>query len=168
MTTSLHDVSVRSFINGLRSLGLFLEKGRLYADETGLDHADLLGSRLEADMMSLKQQVQRASDTAKIACVRVAGVENVPMPDSEETFADLQQRIAATVAFLETVPREAMDAHADAELPWKTTLTSRSFTGRSYILEFSVPNFFFHITTAYALLRHAGVPLGKIDYLGWR
>jgi hypothetical protein len=168
MTTSLYDVSVTSFINGLRSLSAFLDKGRAYADETELDHAELLGLRLETDMMSLKQQVQRASDTAKIACVRVAGVENVSMADSEETFADLQQRIAATIAFLEAVPRDAMDANADAELAWKTSLTARTFTGRGYILEFSVPNFFFHITTAYALLRHAGVPLGKIDYLGWR
>jgi hypothetical protein len=93
-------------------------------------------------------------------------VEPFPLPDTEETFADLQDRIARTIAFLESVPRDRIDGREEATVILKTPRGEFPFTGRSHVLTFSLPNFYFHLTTAYALLRQAGVPLGKLDYLG--
>ena len=167
MQLFLYEASIPVLIAGLRHTASFLERGRAHADQAGVDHAAMLGARLAPDMMSLTEQVQRASDTSKGAAVRVGGVENVPMPDTETSFAELQQRIAATIAVLEAVPADAVNAHVDAEVILRTPGGERRFTGRSYILEFVLPNFFFHVTTAYDLLRHQGVPLGKRHYLGW-
>ena len=164
---SLHDITVPPMIASLRALAKFLEKGRAWAEAQGLPAGALLDARLAEDMMNLTQQVQRASDTAKFAGVRAAGIENVPMPDEEKSFAELQQRIAKTIAFLESVPAKAMDDRAGAEVVLKTGRGEFKFTGRSYLLTFALPNFYFHITTAYALLRAKGVPVGKADYLGW-
>ena len=118
--------------------------------------------------MSVVEQVQLASDTAKNAAVRVGRVDNLAMPDRETTFEDLQERISATVSFLAAVPPAAFERQADAELVVQLPGGQRVFTARSYILGFALPNFFFHITTAYDLLRHSGVPIGKRDFLGWR
>ena len=167
MQFSLYDASIPVLIAGLRNTASFLERGRAYADQAGIDHAAMLAARLAPDMMSLTEQVQRASDTSKGAAVRVGGIENVAMPDTEKTFDELQQRIAATIALLEAVPADAVNANVDAEVTLRTPGGQRSYTGRSYILEFALPNFFFHVATAYDLLRHQGVPLGKRHYLGW-
>ena len=166
MTTSLHDLTAPVLIRALGSLSAILAKGEAFAVEQGMDPAALLDARLIEDMGSLTMQVQRASDTAKGAMVRIGGVEGVAMPDEEASFADLQQRIAATIAFLESVPREAIDGKEDAVVTLTTPGGSFDFTGRSYALNFVLPNFFFHVTTAYAILRHKGVPIGKLDYLG--
>jgi uncharacterized protein len=119
-------------------------------------------------MMSLVEQVQRASDTARFAAVRLGGVQNVAMPDREKTFEDLQARIASTVAFLEALAPAAFEGKTDAAVVVQFATGQRVFTGRNYLLSFALPNFFFHVTTAYDLLRHMGVPIGKLDYLGWR
>ena len=168
MSLSLYEITVPVMIAGLDNMSKFLDRGRGYADEKGIVHASLLNARLAEDMMTLVQQVQRASDTARLAAVRVARVDNIAMPDRETTFEDLQARISATVSFLAAVPPAALEANADAELVAKFGDRERIFTGRSYLLGFSLPNFFFHVTTAYDLLRHLGVPLGKVDFLGWR
>lgn len=110
--------------------------------------------------------MQYASDGAKGAVIRIGALDPVPMADSEQSFADLQDRIARTIAFLESVPRERIDGRDDAEVVLKTPRGEFTFTGRSHALGFALPNFYFHVTTAYALLRQAGVPLGKLDYLG--
>src|SRR5262249_40188229 len=109
-----------------------------------------------------------ASDTARSAAVRVGRVHNIAMPDRETTFEDLQARISATVSFLAAVPPTAFEGQKDAELVLQFAGEPRVFTGRSYLLSFALPNFFFHVTTAYDLLRHLGVPIGKRDFLGWR
>jgi hypothetical protein len=166
MSLSLYDVSVPVFIRSLGNLSLILDKGRAFAEEQGIDHATLLEARLFPDMAPLTAQIQRASDSAKLACVRVAEVENLAMEDDETSFEDLQARIAATIAFLKTVPSDSMDGREGAEVVLKTPDTSLTFTARDYLLGFALPNFFFHVTTAYALLRHKGVPLGKRDYIG--
>ncbi len=119
-------------------------------------------------MMTLVQQVPRASDTARLAAVRVAQVDNIAMPDRETTFEDLQARINATLSFLKAGPRAAFEGREDTAVVAKFGDGERIFTGRSYLLGFSLPNFFFHVTTAYDLLRHLGVPLGKVDFLSWR
>ncbi|MDB5510734.1 MAG: hypothetical protein JWR08_217 [Enterovirga sp.] len=117
-------------------------------------------------MLPLAGQVQRASDTAKRAAALLGGVPRLSLPDTERTFDDLQARIAATVAFIRSVPRQAIEGREDAEVTLRTGRGSFRFTGRSYALDFALPNFFFHVTTAYGILRHRGVPLEKPDYLG--
>ena len=120
MQLSLYKASIPVLIAGLRNTASFLERGRAYADQAGIDHAAMLGARLAPDMMSLTEQVQRASDTSKGAAVRVGGIENVAMPDTEKTFDELQQRIAATIALLEAVPADAVNANVDAEVTLRT------------------------------------------------
>lgn len=164
--TSLYDLAVPAFRRGSASLSAILTAGETFARDHGIAEADVLDTRLVADMAPLTAQVQRASDTAKGAMVRIGGIPNLAMADDEASFAALQQRIAATLAFLDTVPRAAIDGKEDAPVTLVTSGGSVDFTGRSYVLGFVLPNFYFHITTAYALLRMRGVPIGKMDYLG--
>lgn len=166
MATELYDLTVPAFLRGFTAMSGFLAKGEAFAEEKGIDPAELLNARLIEDMGPLTSQVQRASDAAKLTMVRIGGVENVAMPDEETSFADLQDRIAKTLAFLNTVPRDAIDGKEDAKVELKLPNRTLEFTGRSYALGFVLPNFYFHVTTAYALLRHKGVPIGKMDYLG--
>ncbi|MEG8055772.1 DUF1993 domain-containing protein [Sphingomonas faeni] len=164
--TQLYDLTVPAFRRGFASLSAILKSGEAYAQEHGIAEADMLGTRLIDDMAPLTAQVQRASDTAKGAMVRLGGVPTIAMADDETSFTALQQRIAATLAFLDGVPREAIDGKEDAVVTIVTPSRTLDFTGQSYVLGFVLPNFYFHITTAYALLRMRGVPIGKMDYLG--
>ena len=166
MATQLYDLTVPVFLRGFHAMSGFLAKGEAYAAEKGIDPAELLGARLIEDMGPLTSQVQRASDAAKFTVVRIGGVENVAMADEEASFTDLQARIAKTVAFLEAVPRDAIDGKEEAKVELKLPNRTMEFTGQVYVLGFVLPNFYFHVTTAYALLRHKGVPIGKMDYLG--
>ena len=163
---SLYDVSVPLFIRSLQNLDAILDKGAAFFAEQGRGEGELAGARLIADMHPLTAQIQRASDTAKGVVNRVGGGENVPMPDEEQTIADLKARIAKTIAVLKGADRAAFDGKEDAPIEIKTPNRTMVFTGKSYILDFCIPNFFFHVTTAYALLRKEGVPIGKMDYLG--
>jgi hypothetical protein len=166
MPLSLHDTSIPVFLRAFQNLSHILKKGEAFADENGIAHSELLEARLFSDMAPLTGQIQRASDTAKFVAVRLGGIENVPMEDDESSFADLYARIDRTVAFLQALPADAMDGKEGAEVVLKSGGQSVTFTGREYLLAFAIPNFFFHVTTAYALLRHKGVPVGKMDYLG--
>jgi hypothetical protein len=163
---SLYDVSVPSFIRALKNMDAFLEKGAAWFAEQGRPESELTGARLIGDMHPLTAQIQRASDSAKGLAVRVGGIENVAMPDEEVTIADLRARIAKTIAVLESAPREGFDGKEETAVEVKTPNRTFVFTGKSYVLDFVIPNFFFHVATAYALLRKEGVPLGKTDYLG--
>jgi uncharacterized protein len=166
MFLSLYDISVPVFLRAFRNLSDILEKASAFADEKGIPHSELLEARLFSDMAPLTAQIQRASDTAKFTAIRVGQVENVPMADTETSFDDLQARIAATVAFLDKVPPKAMERRETAEIVLKLGNLSKTFTAREYLLAFVLPNFFFHVTTAYDLLRHKGVPIGKLDFIG--
>lgn len=166
MATELYDLTVPVFVRGLRALSGLLDKGAAFAKAEGIDPATLTGAQLIADMKPLTAQVQFACDTAKGAVTRLGDLEPVAMADTEQSFADLQDRIARTIALLEAVPREKIDGREDAAVVLKVPGAEIPFTGRSHVLTFSLPNFYFHITTAYALLRQAGVPVGKMDYLG--
>ena len=167
MATAFYDLTVPVLLRALRNLSAILEKGRVHAEAQGLAPETLLQARLFEDMAPLTSQVQRVSDAAKGALVRIGQVANVAMDDTETSFEQLQARIAATIAFVEAVPRESIDGREEAEvvlqIPNAGALT---FTGRDYLLGFVLPNVFFHVTTAYAILRHNGVPVGKRDYLG--
>ncbi|WP_028032317.1 DUF1993 family protein [Chelativorans sp. J32] len=166
MPVSLYDVSIPVFIRTFGHFSKFLDKGRAFADEKGIPHSELLDARLFPDMAPLTAQVQRASDTARFAAVRVAQIEAVPMPDTEASFGELQERIARTVDFLKGVPSDAINAGEDIEVTLKTQHFSTTFRGKDYLLGFALPNFYFHVTTAYGILRHKGVPLGKLDFFG--
>jgi hypothetical protein len=166
MALSLYDISIPVFIRSFGNLAEVLRKGEAFADENRIGHGEFLEARLYENMYPLSAQIQRASDTAKFTAVRVAGAENVPMADDETSFAELHARIEKTVAFLKAVPQNAMDGKEQAEVILKTGKGPVHFTARSYLLHFAIPNFFFHVTTAYDILRHKGVPLGKMDYLG--
>lgn len=166
MSLSLYEASVPVFARALNNLSTILEKGRAFADEKGMPHSELLEARLIEDMDPLTAQIQRASDAAKLAVIRLAELAPAPMEDKEQSFDELQARIAATVALIEAAPADSMDGREDAEVELKTPRGTLHFTARDYLLGFALPNFFFHVTTAYALLRMKGVPLGKLDYLG--
>ncbi|KQQ38612.1 hypothetical protein ASG19_06150 [Rhizobium sp. Leaf306] len=166
MSLSLYDVSVPAFIRGFANLSEILKKAEAFADEKGIPHSQLLEACLIEDMLPLTGQIQRASDTAKFVPVRVGQLENVAMEDNEVTFADLHARIDKTVAFLKTVVPASMSGRDEAEVVLKTRSGEMKFTATDYVLGFALPNFYFHLTAAYAILRHKGVPIGKTDYLG--
>jgi len=166
MSLSLYDITVPVFLRAFGNLTEILKKGEAFADGNGIAHKELLEARLIGDMLPLTGQIQRASDTAKFVPVRIGQIENMPMADDEATFADLHARIEKTVAFLKSVDPASMADREDAEIVVKNRSGSTTYTGRSYVLGFALPNFYFHVTTAYAILRHKGVPVGKMDYLG--
>jgi hypothetical protein len=166
MTTELYDLTIPVFIRGFASMSAILEKGRAFADEQGIAHDDLLQARLIEDMHPLIYQVQRASDAAKFTAARLGQVESVSMPDEETSFAELQARIARTVDFLKSVPADAINGREGAEIVIKLPNRSFEMSGLAYAQGFAMPNFYFHSTMTYALLRMKGVPVGKMDFLG--
>ncbi|MBX3575801.1 MAG: DUF1993 domain-containing protein [Rhizobiaceae bacterium] len=165
MPITLYDISIPPFLRGFANMGAHLDKARAFADANGIAHADLIGARLIADMHPLSAQVQRASDTAKFVPGRVAGIQPPAMPDTETTFDELKARISATVDFLKSVPREAFDGKEAAPVTLKLGGQAVDFTAQTYIQTFALPNFYFHATTLYAILRHKGVPIGKVDFI---
>lgn len=166
MATELYDLTVPVFLRGFKAMAAFLDKARAWADEQGIPHEELLAARLAEDMAPLTAQIQRVSDLAKLAVARIGRIEAPAMADTETSFDELQARIAATIAFLKAVPREAIDGREDADVEVKTPSRSFHFKGLPYVTGFVLPNFYFHMTAAYAILRHKGAPVGKMDYLG--
>lgn len=162
---SLYETSIPLFLNSLSAMSKFLTKGQAFADENGIAHEELLGARLAPDMHPLTAQVQRASDTSRFVAVRVGGAEPKPMADNEKTFADLQARISATRDYLKAVPASNFDGKEGAEVRFNAGSREMTFTGLGYVTFFAIPNFYFHVTTAYDILRHKGVPIGKVDFM---
>lgn len=164
MAITLYEITIPVFIAKFKTLKALLEKGQAYPDK---DDQTLISSRLISDMGDLIYQIQRASDTAKGLAVRMGGAENEAFEDNEKTFADAYERIDKTIKFLEKVDEKAINDKEDKEVVMKRQKGDRVFpTGKDYALQFAIPNFYFHITTAYALLRKEGVPVGKLDFLG--
>ena len=163
---SLYSETKAQFIHGLTSLDAILEKGAAWAKEQGVEEGKLLEAKLADDMFPLIRQVQVTCDMSKRAIARLANVEAPVMEDSESTFAQLRERIAATVAFLKSVQDLQLDGDDAPPIVVQAREHELHFTARNYVFQFAVPNFFFHETTAYAILRQAGVPLGKRDFLG--
>jgi hypothetical protein len=161
MTFSIYEASVPVFVNGLTNMKAWLDKAAAEQAEE-----DLLQARLAPDMRPLAAQFQMASDTAKNAVARLCGIAPPVMPDTEATFADLQVRCDKTIAFVEGADPAGLADSADREvvLSFPNGMGYR-FEGADYLTSFALPNFFFHMTTAYAILRAAGVSLGKPDFL---
>jgi len=157
----MYQASIPAFIRGLENLSAILQKGGAHPDS-----ASFVEARLAPDMLTLAGQIQRASDSAKGCAARLGGIDNPSFPDTEKTFADLQGRIKKTIDFLKAVKREQIDGSEERPVQIKAGGRELNFTGAQYLLGFALPNFYFHVTTAYDILRHKGVPLAKRDYLG--
>ena len=165
MSYSLYDASVPLFRNMLANLSHFLDKAEAHAAETGGATVDYGQARLAPDMHPFIRQIQMASDAAKGGAGRLAGVAPPSMADDEETFDQLKERIAKTLAFVESLKAEQFAGREDATIELAFPNRTMTFTGRDFLTNFTLPNFLFHVTTAYAVLRNQGVPLGKMDYL---
>ena len=166
MTISMYQASVPAFIRALNNLAVILEKGAAHAQARKIDEAVLLGSRLFPDMFPLARQVQIATDTARSGAGRLANVDFPSYEDKEATFQDLVQRVRNTIAYLESLKPAQIDGGEEKTISWQTRSSSKSMAGLPYLMSHLLPNIHFHVTTAYAILRHNGVELGKKDYLG--
>jgi len=166
MSLSMYQASVPAFVRGLNVLAALLQKAADHAAAAGMDPAELVNARLAPDMYPLSGQVQRASDASKFAVQRLSRVEAPKFPDEETTFEQLQQRIAATIAYLQEVAADRLEGAEGRKVTLAFGDFKQDFRGDDYLLTFALPNFYFHVTTAYAILRHAGVKIGKLDFLG--
>lgn len=166
MTTSMYRASIPVFVAYLTNLSAILTKAAANAEARKIDPAVFIAARIAPDMFPLSRQVQIACDSAKGAAARLAGAEVPSFADTETSFDELQARIAKTLAYIKSVPADAIAGSQSREITLKAGATEYHFIGEDYLLNFVLPNFFFHITAAYAILRHNGVDLGKMDYLG--
>ncbi len=161
MSISMYRASIPVFIRALGNLSAILKKGEAHEGGPAFTEA-----RLAPDMLTLVGQIQRASDAAKAAAARLGGIDTPSFPDTEKTFAEMQARIQKTIDFLKSVKPAQIDGSEQRQIEIKAGKRELKFTGEDYLLGFALPNFFFHITTAYDILRHSGVQIGKMDYLG--
>ena len=166
MPVTMSHLSQPAFLRGLGALAGILDKAEQHAADKGFDPAVLVQARLAPDMYPLARQVQIVSDTAKGAVARLAAMEAPSFEDSETTLAALEDRVTRTAAFIRSVTPEAIDGSEARPIEIKARTRTMSFVGQDYLLGFALPNFYFHLTTAYAILRHNGVAIGKMDYLG--
>lgn len=165
MAYSLFDASIPVYLHMLKNLAAILEKAEAHAKANGIDPQSYLEARIAPDMHPLTNQLQLASDAAKGGAARLGGVTPPSFPDTETTWAEVKERVAKTIAFVEGVKRDQVDGREDATIDIPLPGRTLSFAGRDFLALFSLPNFMFHVTTAYALLRSKGVPLGKMDFL---
>jgi hypothetical protein len=161
----MYQISVPVFVRQLKGLSAVLEKGRKHAEARKIAADVLPASRLIADMFPLSRQVQIASDHAKGAVARLAGVDIPKYEDDERTIEDLQTRIAKTIAFVETFKVARIDGSEEREVVINLGSGDLRFKGADYLLGFALPNFYFHVVTAYDILRQNGVDIGKRDFL---
>ncbi|MBK5569367.1 DUF1993 domain-containing protein [Ensifer sp. SSB1] len=166
MALTMYQLSIPALVRGLGVLTRLLDKAEAHARDNGISPEDLVNARLAPDMLTLAGQVQRVSDTSKGLIGRLTSIEVPRFPDEETTLDELRQRIANTVAFLETVAPVDMEDSAAREVILNFPTLKVTLTGEEYLLKFVLPNFYFHLTTAYDILRHKGVSIGKGDFLG--
>jgi uncharacterized protein len=166
MPISMYQASVPAFLQMLNSLSDILDKAEAFAAERKIDPAVLLGYRLAPDMFPLARQVQIATDHAKGCCARLAGVEVPKYPDDETTLADLRARIARTIEFVQGFKPADIDGSEERDITITAGSRELRFKGQQYLVSFALPNLYFHATTAYAILRHCGLPIGKRDFMG--
>jgi hypothetical protein len=166
MPFTIYDASIPPMIRSLQNLSKILDKAVAQAKEQDMPLSTLLEARLAPDMHPFTRQIQIASDGAKGAGARLAGVEPPSFPDTETTFPELQARIAKTVDFLKSIGADKVAGAEDRTVVLKFPSGEMKFTGREFLTGFALPNFYFHVTTAYDLLRHKGIQIGKMDYIG--
>lgn len=166
MNLSMYQASVPVFQRMLTNLKAILKKGEAYAAAKQMDPSTILNARLHPDMFPLTRQVQIAADAAKLGCARLSGIEAPKYEDNETTFAQLIERIDKTLTYLATLKPADLDGQEDRDITVAAGPRSLQFKGIVLLLNWALPNFYFHVTTAYAILRHNGVDVGKMDYLG--
>lgn len=166
MSLTMYQASIPVFIRMLENTASILDKAVAYAEAKKFDPVILVNARLAPDMYPLNRQIQIATDMVKGCAARLAGVEVPSYEDNETTFAELQARIAKTVAFLQSLNAGQIDGSEDKPIHLQMRTRELNFLGQPYLLHFVLPNFYFHITTTYAILRHNGVDIGKLDYVG--
>lgn len=166
MTISMSSASLPIFRAMLGNLSHILAKGQAFAEARKLDPSALLGYRMAPDMLPFTRQIQIACDGCKIGTSRLSGVEAPKFEDNEATFAELRARIQKTLDWLDTVPADKLDGTEDKDITFPIGReATRTMKGEAYLKHWVLPNLFFHVTTAYLILRHNGVELGKVDYL---
>lgn len=166
MTISMYDATIPVWKHFLNNLSVLLDKTVAYADAKNIEHSVMLNARLYPDMFALTRQVQIASDNAKFGAARLAGVEAPKFEDDETNFAELQDRISKTIAFLDTITPQQLEGSENRDIILVIHDTKHEMKGLQYLLDRVQPNFYFHITTAYNIMRHNGVEIGKRDFLG--
>ena len=166
MAFSMYAASVPVFVHGLKNLSAILRKAVAHAEAKKIDPAVLVNMRLAPDMLPLARQVQIATDNAKGPAARLSSVERPVYEDNETTFDELLARIDKTIAFLESIDAAKFEGSEDRAITMQIRGQELKFRGQPYLLTFALPNFYFHVVTAYAILRHAGVEIGKPDFLG--
>ncbi len=166
MNISMYQASVPRFVNILGNLSNILDKAQAHVDARKLDAATLTGYRLFPDMLPMTTQVLIACDTAKGVVARLAGLEIPVYEDTEKTLADLKARIARTIAFIQSVGPEQIDGTEEKAIVTKRGDKETHYKGMQFLLGHAIPNFYFHVTTTYNILRHNGVEIGKRDFLG--
>ncbi|KAF2502624.1 hypothetical protein BU16DRAFT_554674 [Lophium mytilinum] len=165
MGVPFYNLTVPVFVRAFANLSAILKIAEAHAKTNNIDPSTLLEARLYPDMASLPFQIQRCSDSAKLAAVRLSGAENVSMADTETTFEQLHERIQKTVDFLQATDEKAWEGKETFLVNFRMGPIEKTYSGERYMLEFALPNFFFHVTTAYDILRSKGVPIGKMQYL---
>ena len=166
MSISLYDVSIPVFTLSLNNLSAILDKAESHGEAKKVDPKVIPQTRLIVDMLPLSAQIQIACDTAKGAAARLAGVEAPKHEDTEATLPELKARVAKTLDFIKTIKPEQLQGAETREVVLQFPQTTLKFNGLNYLTNFALPNFFFHVTMAYALLRKNGIDLGKRDFLG--
>ncbi|MGZ0077412.1 DUF1993 domain-containing protein [Methylomonas sp. YC3] len=166
MSIDMYQASIQVFIKMLGNLSKILDKAAIHAEAKNIDQSVFINYRLAPDMFPLSKQVQIATDMVKGCAARLAGLEIPCYEDNETTFADLQARISKTIAFIQDVTPAQINGTENLAINFKIGGAEKSFVGLPYVLDFVLPNFYFHITMTYAILRHNGVELGKSDFLG--
>jgi hypothetical protein len=166
MTISMYSASVPMIKTLLTALSANLDKAAAFAEAKKVDPSVLVNDRLAPDMFPLSRQVQIATDQAKGGIARLAGVEIPVYADDEKTIGELKARIAKTLAFIDSVPASAIDGTEGKTIVLKMRAGEMTFNGQQYLIGWVIPNFTFHCTTAYNILRHNGVEIGKKDFLG--
>ncbi len=166
MPLSFYRATVPVFVHSLGNLSGILTKAAAYAEGKKIPPEVMCELRLTADMLPLSRQVSTACDSAKLAVARLSGVEAPKHADDEKDLAELQSRIAKTLDYIRSVPEAAVEAGGGRKVSMKLGGTLREFEPDAYVTLFAVPNFYFHVTTTYNILRHNGIEIGKRDYLG--
>lgn len=167
MSLSMHAASVPAFVRQLGAMLVWLDKAQAHAEARKFDANNYLGLRLAPDMLPFKRQIQIAADFAKGCVARLAGLEVPSSADDEATLDALRARIRSTIDYVQSVPAAQVDGSEAREIVLQLRVGDpRHFNGQAYLVQYVLPNFYFHATTAYALLRHAGVEVGKRDFLG--
>lgn len=166
MPLTIYDVSIPTLLRGLSVVSAYLDQAQAYCTEHGMSESELLDARLAPDMLSFTGQIQRVSDASKGGAARLSGWDIPSFPDTETSFAELRERIARTIHYIASIPPEDYAGAEDRTVEMRYRSVDGLLSAPNYVLQVLLPNFFFHVSMAHAILRHRGLPIGKRNYFG--